>query len=559
MGRPERTARKRNWLSAYLDSDSDEEGSMFSRESSNSDEEFQAPKRKAPKRQRVKKEKEPPTKASIANLATDGNDNVDAQEREAKLGQVGHDILERIKGALRLANHPGTGENEAKAALRQASKLMAKHNVTQAEIIARENSQEKLKRAGMSVVIVRSTKDTQVMCETWASGAASAVTKFFDCKFYTTTFEQIDRVSYTFYGLAEQTVAAAHAYEMVYNQIMRWSMDKTEAKGRNAKNAYRRGVADGLWNVAIREKNEEQRNAERKEKLLLEAARKQEEEDDKKRLERLQQPDIADDALVAIKVEEDDTISSDHLPNHANGALAAVKVEEDDKSTLEGLKEPGLATDASVAIKIEVKMESEPRAEGNKKVTIIDVEDEDAETATNPAPLEDTVENKPANGMNTGNGTDHYPDIDHADFEYDPGDFQQADFHENDEDEDGEYDLPSLRPEPALDGELSRATPGLLGTGPEPNPPTLVDTIAEEEPDETPWNSVGALTTFRAQSVAVADEYLASVGVELSTKRKTPKIMFKDQHARRMYKDGEEDAKKIDVKRRRLKAAEDDS
>lgn len=81
-------------------------------------------------------------------------------------------------------------------------------------------------------VSVKRTSDTpgNVNIERWANGLAHAMTIFFDCQFYTTKFDF--RVDWCFYGdilpeyhqtiivwlyvgLAEQTVAAAHAFEMV--------------------------------------------------------------------------------------------------------------------------------------------------------------------------------------------------------------------------------------------------------------------------------------------------------------------------------------------------------
>ena len=47
-------------------------------------------------------------------------------------------ILERIAKCLARGNHESTPENEAKAALHMASRLMKQHNVTQAEMLARE-------------------------------------------------------------------------------------------------------------------------------------------------------------------------------------------------------------------------------------------------------------------------------------------------------------------------------------------------------------------------------------------------------------------------------------
>ena len=43
------------------------------------------------------------------------------------------------------------------------------------------------------------------------------MTRFFDCKYYTTTFQSALKV--TFYGISENTTAAAISFKMVYNLI----------------------------------------------------------------------------------------------------------------------------------------------------------------------------------------------------------------------------------------------------------------------------------------------------------------------------------------------------
>lgn len=95
-----------------------------------------------------------------------------------------------------------------------------------------------LSSAGTSVVSIRNTKseDGTVRFESWSSSLASAMNVFFDCQHYSTTFRGSNpKVEFSFYGmslqaiqslhdyinilcgagLAEQTVAAAYALEMV--------------------------------------------------------------------------------------------------------------------------------------------------------------------------------------------------------------------------------------------------------------------------------------------------------------------------------------------------------
>ncbi|KZT57019.1 hypothetical protein CALCODRAFT_496671 [Calocera cornea HHB12733] len=240
------------------------------------------------------------TRAEVLSLATDTPPGGSAKE---KLEGVDEAIIARIKKALSLGTHEGTGEAEAKAAMRLASKLMAQHNVNQADVLAMEDEEQKLKRAGQSTVTVRSLTGASVILHAWSMVVAQSVEKFFDCKSYSIHLGH--RVDWTFYGLAEQTVAAAYAYEMVYNLIMTWSAQNKEAKGRTQKNNYCYGVADGLYSLALKERKQEQRRAIKAEKRRLDLAAKLEAEARERELARLKKEE-EDEKKVKLEDEDDD-------------------------------------------------------------------------------------------------------------------------------------------------------------------------------------------------------------------------------------------------------------
>ena len=78
----------------------------------------------------------------------------------------------------------------------------------------------------------------------------------------------------------------------------------------------------------------------------------------------------------------------------------------------------------------------------------------------------------------------------------------------------------------------------------------------ERTTPEPGWKSVQQLVQFRATSVAIADDYLKQKGVKVHLKRTNS---FTLRHGEwNIYNQGREDAKKIDVKRRRIKAMEED-
>ncbi|KAJ6499944.1 hypothetical protein C8R47DRAFT_270574 [Mycena vitilis] len=192
-----------------------------------------------------------------------------------------------------------------------AAKLLERHNVTQSEVMVHETENERIQRAGTSIVSLKSTVSptSAVSIEGWTNTLAGAMDIFFDCQSYNTKFNGTrPKVDWAFYGLAEQTVAAAHAFEMTYNLILVWSL-KPDIKGVHAKNCYRTGVARGLYDMAKKEKEQDKQRAEKKELALLQTRQEEEAADDKARVARLEGPEEvkikAEEPIVNIKLEPD--------------------------------------------------------------------------------------------------------------------------------------------------------------------------------------------------------------------------------------------------------------
>ena len=197
--------------------------------------------------------------------------------------EVEANILARIRKCLDRANHPNTPEMEAKAALHMSSRLMAQYNVTQADVLAQAtDSGEQKQYAGRSTVSITSTKDqyARVISQTWVHDVASAMTKFFDCKSYSTALAF--SIEWTFYGIAPNTAAAAIAFEMAHNLILEWARGK-----KGAVNSYCLGVANGLREMAREEKRQEEREAKKREQEALSVRLQQEQLERQKELDRL--------------------------------------------------------------------------------------------------------------------------------------------------------------------------------------------------------------------------------------------------------------------------------
>jgi hypothetical protein len=211
-------------------------------------------------------------------------------------------VLNRLKKCLDRANHPNTSEKEASAALIIANRIMQQHNITHADMLAREeeaNGSEKSpsQYSGSSIVAICSTKDSDhVVNEGFVDTAVHAMEKFFDCKSFSTKYYfPKTSIEWTFYGIAENTVAAAMAFEMVYNLIVEWARSH---RGRSASYSYCTGVADGLYRTAVKEKSLEEERARQAETDDLAGREREEHEQRQRELDRL------NDSLNAVDEEQ---------------------------------------------------------------------------------------------------------------------------------------------------------------------------------------------------------------------------------------------------------------
>ncbi|KDR80712.1 hypothetical protein GALMADRAFT_241123 [Galerina marginata CBS 339.88] len=298
------------------DSDSDSEGSQsFSEEESTSDEEYTekgghqqiGSKRKHGTNPRQKKT---PQQNYIAHVTATANDAANASGSASRVEQADSNILAKIRKAMQLATHSGTGEAEAKAAMRMAIKMMQSQNLTQADLIANETAEERLTRAGQSTVTITSTrnKTVQVKCQRWHNDAVEAACEAFDVQVYSESSEDRDFVTWVFYGLADNTVAAALSFEMLHNQIEIWSIErKGELKGRSGPNSYRIGVARRVLKDAEEENRKALKKAEEEEKRRIEEEAEAAEAARAAELARLNTPAVADS--ISPKVEEEPKVS----------------------------------------------------------------------------------------------------------------------------------------------------------------------------------------------------------------------------------------------------------
>ncbi|KAF8588099.1 hypothetical protein K439DRAFT_1613849 [Ramaria rubella] len=461
------------------------------------------------------------SKASVVSLAT--NAELDEQSATDRLRNVDPAVLGKIKKALTLGGHQGTGEAEAKRAMRLAAKLMAQHNVAQADILAEEKDSEKLKRYGSSQQKLEQKLIHEILCKSWTihssrtngflqrllSGAqfqdkALCFIRghlqlrvrwkfFFDCKSYNESHHNhhsngTTRIDWIFYGLCEQTVAAAYGFEMVYNLVLMWSAQNKSAKGRSEKNAYCHGVADGLKRLARDEKKEENRLAAQKEAMRLESARAAETEERMQAIRRLVGSDI--------KIKEEESCELGSVKKETTGSIHL------DLGGAEGSNKMWAKKEESMHVKIE-EVPDEDALPGLSMLT------------SQPSEREDRNSDSDDDFTDTSSHTKDQFEV-------------EADFQDRD---DGVVDW--------MQQDLGSAS------------------VKQEEEEPATWSSTQQLMLFRNNASSIAENYLNQQKIKLYKRRAGQRPNLKDEQNRMVYDEGCRDAKNIDVKRKRIKDVED--
>ena len=194
-------------------------------------------------------------------------------------------ILERIKKCLERGKHHSCSELESKAGFFLASQLMKKYHVSQAAVLAYESPDSRKYHAGQSIVSIRrldNDRSKPVRFQNYLETLCDAMQCFFNCKYYSTA--NVWTLDLTFYGIAENTVAAALALESTYNILTRRARSY---RGIGSQNSYSLGAADGLRDQAELEKIREEIEARENEAASLKARLKQEIAERRARLARL--------------------------------------------------------------------------------------------------------------------------------------------------------------------------------------------------------------------------------------------------------------------------------
>ena len=207
--------------------------------------------------------------AKIKELA-----NTDPSEASLFTNNVPNKVMGRIAKCLDRGHHHSAAESESKAAPSLASRTMAQYNVTQEQVLAYNLVTSQKYYPGQSVVsITRRDQDRfkSIKFQGYLEILCEAMQCFFGCKYYSTS--NLWSLDFTFYGIAQNTVAAARALEMAYNTITEWARPY---RGTGPKNSYALGASDGLMHSAQREKAMEEAQAKASESAKFKAKLRQE-------------------------------------------------------------------------------------------------------------------------------------------------------------------------------------------------------------------------------------------------------------------------------------------
>ncbi|KAJ3908029.1 hypothetical protein F5879DRAFT_939304 [Lentinula edodes] len=461
-----------------------------------SDDDF-VPTRKSKK---VKPSPKPPNKAKVVILAGEDDSNHSLPEN------IDQTTLERAKKAWNLHTHPGTTENEARQACRLAMKLMSKLNITQAQLLEAMKEKDKiLTQAGQSVVSIRCSPGKSMYISAWSETASLAICNMFDVRNYTQVGDESNQVDFVFYGLGPNTVTAACGFAMVYNLIMEWRMANKEAKGISGKNSYCRGVADGFYDFSKKEKRREEKEAEAAELRRLETQREAEEAQ-RLQLEIIETKPALDDRKVKIEVASPFRPSS--YESDSEDDLGDAGYDDGDY----GYNGNDEGSDLQAGLNTKEALEEDavaphfPSKEGVHDLDLDQLLKISDERARKQAENPDIALNK---------------------------------------------DKKKKRNTRRVKGDLIEDVKSTTGEANE------VPKNKVEEPEEPSWQSAGALIAFRQTSLLVAEEYLKKRGLKLYKRGKLAALTFKDANAKQSYDKGWEDAKKIDLKTKKIKASED--
>ena len=427
-------------------------------------------------------------------------------------------IKSRIRKCLDLGNHEKTLRPEAEKAVRNAHRMMSRHNVSHSDLYSESSNQEDdLRQAGSSVVYILRAQPGDCRKTTrykWVQGIAGTMNLFFECKHYTEASKSQNRYSFIFYGIEMNAMAAAFAFEMVHNLAYEWA----RPKGGKSKGSYLLGVSDGLYVLAKRERNREEKEAAETEERRMKDNIKMEDKQRREALKRLDHPPEQDLAAAGSSTSGGSDIANIRGIVHENSTPDPESPANgyDNSSNYDGSY--GSDTESEGYSDGDTDAGADCKSAGSSDV------DSDDESAMMPT-------------------------------------FEESDCDDIDLDEDfGEQSQKQMECSPCdiIKQEDGIECVDLTACSDDDSKPTSVgeavkpchenENLRSATKEGSGWDNPWQLIKFRDDAARIADKWMKSQDIKLRTRRKS-KVVVRDWEA---HKAGVKDSEKIDLKRKRV-------
>lgn len=206
--------------------------------------------------------------AFVVNAEDDDDDGGDGGGSNARNGEqhsVVVGIKERIRKMLELGLHPDTPDIEAQQALKNAHRLLTKHNLQQAEVIEGALKDSSALAGGMRVVELRYKRRIGRLerIDEWVNELVHVIADNFDTQYFTRKYDRRDRpLQVVFYGIKQNADCSGYAFAATFNRITIMSANYNPSKSsvdkdnqehaaqrtytRIARNNYKLGIVEGL-------------------------------------------------------------------------------------------------------------------------------------------------------------------------------------------------------------------------------------------------------------------------------------------------------------------------
>lgn len=177
-------------------------------------------------------------------------------------------IKERIRKMLELGLHPDTPDIEAQQALKNAQRLLTKHNLQQVEVMEGALKDSSALAGGMRVVELRYKGRIGRLgrIEEWVIDLVHVIADNFDTQYFTRKYDRQDRpLQVVFYGIKQNADCSGYAFAATFNRITIMSANYYPSKSlvdkdnkeralqrtytRIARNNYKLGIVAGLKKI----------------------------------------------------------------------------------------------------------------------------------------------------------------------------------------------------------------------------------------------------------------------------------------------------------------------